>query len=115
MKSINSAEDHAAALARVEHLVGMEPVADSPEGRELDALAAVLDTWENALDVIREFVPPDIEHCCDECGGDAARCRKVNPNCIYPMARALLTHNVEWRGERSESRSHAGLDDATEG
>jgi HTH-type transcriptional regulator/antitoxin HigA len=42
---IKTAQDHLAAIARIERLIGAVP--DSPEGHELDTLATLVDAYES--------------------------------------------------------------------
>lgn len=43
------------------------------------------DRW---IDMVKELCPEGIEQCCDECGGDDARCFD---GCSYKKARAMLS------------------------
>lgn len=57
IRPIRSAEDHAAALRRIEALWGAEP--ETPEGDELDVLADLVEHYENRHFPITPMEPID--------------------------------------------------------
>ena len=54
---------------------------------ERDAARAEL---KEAVGFLKELMPTNIELICGECGGEATKCRRLHPDCVFPRIRAFL-------------------------